>query len=394
MKQSLVRLILCCNAVLATAGAFAGVEQSAPWLQREDITKKPEPLRTAPARNLSDFTRLAPNQQPWMLEDMLDRIREASPVGEKDTTAQDFDMQVFISAGMPDGVLRSLFAQAMEFPAGRVRFVVRGFTPQKLGVLISRLRGLFPEPTTEHISLEIDPNAFRAYEVESVPVYLVKDGEKWFETMGAQSLFAAKENVKERGKKQHGELYAIAEPDMLSVIEDRVKNYDWEPVMARAQARAAQNLKPGFDLPTATQDTTSYFVPTFKVPYDITSPGRDGKGQILLAKGGSVINLLEHTRLQVPVIVFDPSDQRQARMVKSWLTKPEYANADLFVVGFNLQALDAKTPVTVEIARSYKRPVFPWLAKLNERFGVQSVPSIVQQEGQRLRINTFKPENF
>lgn len=329
-----------------------------------------------------------------MRENMLDRLREASPIAEKDTTAQQFDIQVFISTGMPEGVLRSLFAQAMEFPPGRVRFVVRGFTPQKLGALVTKLRGLFPDPQTDHIALEIDPNAFRTYNVKAVPLFLVKEGDKWFETDGSQSLFAARENVKLRGKGTHGELYAITEPDMLSVIEERVKNYDWAPVMARAQERAAKNMRPGFDLPIATQDAVTYFTPTFKVPYDITSPGKDGKGQVLLARGGQVVNLLEHTKLQVPVIVFDPSDKRQARMVKTWLKRPEYANADLFVVGFNLQAINAKTPVTLEIAQVYKRPVYPFLAKLNERFGVEAVPAIVQQEGQRLRINTYKPEQL
>lgn len=394
MKQSLARQFLCCSFFVMAGASHAGIETTAPWLVRDDITQKPQPLQVAPTRTLSDFTRQQPQQQQWMQDDMMRRLREAAPKVGQDTTAQDFDMQVFISASMPEGVLRALFAQAMEFPAGRVRFVVRGFTPQKLGVLVSKLRGLFPDPQTDHITLEVDPNAFRAYAVDAVPLYLVKDGEKWYETKGSQSLFAARENVQQRGKSAHGELYAIAEPDMLSVIEERTKNFDWKPVMARAQERAAKNLRPGFDLPTATQDGTAYFVPTFRVPHDIKSPSKDGAGQVLLAKGGQTINLLDYTRLQVPVIVFDPSDKRQAQMVKRWIQQPEFANADLFVVGFNLQAIDAKTPVTVEIAQSYKRPVYPFLAKLNERFGVQAVPAIVQQEGPRLRISTFKPEDF
>lgn len=328
------------------------------------------------------------------MNSMADRLKQATPVGEQDDVAKLYDMQVFISAGMPEGVLRHLFSQAMEFPAGRVRFVVRGFTPQKLGALIGKLRSLFPDQDSDHIVIEVDPNAFRAYAVDAVPVYLVKEGQKWFEVKGAQSLLAARENVAKRSKRVMGELYAIAEPDMLSVIEERTKNFDWQPVVARAQERAMRNLKPGFDLPTATRDTTTFFTPTFKVPHDIEAPTKDGKSTELLAKAGQEINLLQHTRLQVPVIVFDPSDKRQARMVKRWISQPEFANADLFVVGFNLQSIDAKTPVTVEIAQAYKRPIYPWLAKLNERMGVESVPSIVQQDGQRLRIRTFMPENF
>ena len=164
--------------------------------------------------------------------------------------------------------------------------------------------------------------------------------------------------------------------------------------MARAQARAMQKLKPGFDLPTATSNETRHVTPTFVVPHDIEVPRQDGKGKQLLARAGQSINLLEHTRLQVPVIVFDPSDERQARMVKSWIKRPEYANADLFVVGFDLKAIDAKTPVTIEIAQAYKRPIYPLIDKLNERFGVESVPSIVEQIGKSLRVRTFNPESF
>lgn len=393
MKQSLAQLYLCFNSLVLACAVYAQPTTKAPWIERQDTAQRREPLQQAPVRNLADFITAKPKDEPWM-NSMADRLKQATPVGEQDDVAKLYDMQVFISAGMPEGVLRHLFSQAMEFPAGRVRFVVRGFTPQKLGALIGKLRSLFPDQDSDHIVIEVDPNAFRAYAVDAVPVYLVKEGQKWFEVKGAQSLLAARENVAKRSKRVMGELYAIAEPDMLSVIEERTKNFDWQPVVARAQERAMRNLKPGFDLPTATRDTTTFFTPTFKVPHDIEAPTKDGKSTELLAKAGQEINLLQHTRLQVPVIVFDPSDKRQARMVKRWISQPEFANADLFVVGFNLQSIDAKTPVTVEIAQAYKRPIYPWLAKLNERMGVESVPSIVQQDGQRLRIRTFMPENF
>lgn len=328
------------------------------------------------------------------MAEISDGLKKATPIGEKRDIAKDFDMQVFISAGMPEGVLRTLFAQAQDYPKGRIRFVVRGFTPQKMGALIRKLRSLFPDPQADSVVIDIDPNAFRAYSVDAVPVYLVKENDKWFEIKGAQSLQAAQKNVARRSADVMGELYAIAEPDALAVIEDRAKNFDWKPVMERAQARAMQNLKPGFDLPTAAQTQEQHFTPTFTVPYDIQSPDKTGKGEVLLAKAGQTFNLLQYTRLQVPLIVIDPSDERQLRMAKRWLKQPAYANADVFIVGFNLQSIDAKTPVTVEIAKSLGRPVYPLNAKLNERFGIEAVPAIVEQEGQSLRIKTFVPENF
>lgn len=365
-----------------------------PWTDRSSVP--PVPLHTAPpSPSLGDLgfgtSRGAPSL--WMNE-AVDRHRSAIPgVKEGESASMDYEMQVFISAGMPEGVLRHLFAQAMQFPQGKVRFVLRGFTPQQLGPLVSKLRGLFPDPYSDHIALEVDPNAFRTYKVEAVPVFLVKEQSKWFEVQGAQSLDAAKENVRNRSRKVVGELYAIAEPDILAVIEDRAKKFDWAPVLARAQARMANNLKPGFDLPTANRTDTRYFTPTFTVPHDITAPSQAGQGETVLARGGQSFNLLDHTRLQVPVIVFDASDTRQVKMVRSWLMRPEYKDADLFVIGSDLTSRNAKTPLTTELGNAFKRPVYPWLAKLSERMGVDSVPSIVVQDGNRLRISSFDPEN-
>ena len=395
--QSLGTRFLCCSALVALSTATAVMADEKvrmPWADRTPV--EIAPLRTVPAApSLGDLgfgaTRGAPSE--WM-NDATKRHRDAIPgVKEGESVAMDYEMQVFISAGMPEGVLRHLFAQAMEFPPGKVRFVLRGFTPQQLGPLVSKLRGLFPDPYTDHIAMEVDPNAFRTYGVDAVPVYLVKDKSKWYEVQGAQSLEAAKENVRNRSRKVMGELYAIAEPDILSVIEERAKKFDWAPVLARAQTRMASNLKPGFDLPTANRNDTRYFTPTFTVPHDITVPAQTGQKETVLARGGQTVNLLDHTRLQVAVIVFDASDSRQRKLVQQWLKRPEYKSADLFVIGGDIPSRDAKTPITTELGNAFKRPVYPWLAKLNERMGVDSVPSIVVQEGNRLRITSFDPES-
>ena len=104
---------------------------------------------------------------------------QVSPEGETATNALDFDVQIFISSGMPEGVLRSLFRQALDEGAKRVRFVVRGFEPQKVGELLKKLRMLLPDPYKDDVLVEVDPNAFRAYNVTEVPVYLVKNKDKW-----------------------------------------------------------------------------------------------------------------------------------------------------------------------------------------------------------------------
>lgn len=315
-----------------------------------------------------------------------ERYKSIAPMSEN--TVFDYDMQVFISEGMPEGALRQLFLQALDFPPGRIRFVLRGFEPQKMGELIRRLRNLFPDPQADKIIIEIDPNAFRHYKVEAVPVYLVKDKEKWFEVQGSISLLGAVEHVKRRGSYNVGELYQIKEPDILAVIEQRIKDYDWSKALARAQQRMAEKLSPGFDLPTATKTETSYFVPKFTLPDNIVIPGYNDNSDRIIAKAGDIINILEHKNLDVPIIVFDQEDRRQIEIVKDLLKK--HPKADLFYVGVVVPKGNKNRQI--ELSREFNMPVYPWFPKLTDRFGVNAVPALVTQEGKKLRIDYYGPD--
>lgn len=391
MKQFLVLLFLCSSSIAWSADQ---AETRAPWLN--NLPSASQQTKIAPQQpalgSMRDFLMQSGQKAGWM-DEAKQRLQSHAAQSEASRRApeQDFDMQVFISAGMPEGVLRQLFKQALARDPKRIRFVVRGFEPQKVGALLSKLRRLLPDPYSDDVIVEVDPNAFRAYAVDAVPVYLVKDKEKskWFEIRGTASLELAQEFAHRGGSYNAGDLYPIAEPDILAVIEERARKYDWEPAMKRAQARAAQNLRPTFDLPTSSRNATAYFTPSFTAPHDITSPGQQGKGEVVLARGGQTFALLDYTRLQVPVLVFDATDPRQVRMVRRWIERPEYKGADLFVVGSGAPARDSKTTVTSDLQQSLRRPVFPMPRRLAERFGVDAVPAIVEQEGQRLRIRYF-----
>lgn len=393
MKHSWATLFLCSSiSLLALA---QGPSTHAPWLDNPTTIQEPIPVAPQTQGALRDFTFSTDSTKnapaPWIKDIASNYSRQASPVGEAAANAIDFDLQVFISSGMPDGVLRSLFKQALDEGATRVRFVVRGFEPQKLGELMKKLRMLLPDPYKDDILVEIDPNAFRAYNVQQVPVYLVKNQDKWYSLKGAISLDGAREQVRKGGAYSSGELYAIAEPDVLSIVEDRAQKYDWESAFTRARERAGANLKPHFDLPTVIADAIDYYVPTFTVPEDVTGPGPDGKGTVLLGKAGQEIRLLDYTKLQVPMIALDATDARQVKMVQGWLTRPEYKNADVFIVGSEMPSPGATVPMEI-LSKQLNRPVFPLFKRLGERMGVQAVPAIIEQEGDRLRIRYFNPQ--
>jgi len=372
-----------------------------PWVDNPEIyapATPPQDFEHQTPRDLTGFKPMASQGQGSSFQNSsfediarqsTERYKKTSPSGSGEDIG--FDIQIFISAGMPEGVLRHLFKQALEYPQGKVRFVVRGFEPQRLGQLIGKLRSLFPEPTDDRLVIEVDPNAFRDYGVDAVPVYLVREKDKWFEVRGAVSIAGAEENVRKKGSLVCGDLYAISEPDILAVIEERAKNYDWRPAMDRARARLEANLARTFDLPTVTRSEEAFFTPNFTVPQNIVIPGYNGNPEMVVARAGDSFNVLDFTRLQAPIIVFDQSDPRQIKMVKNWLEGP-YAHADVFVVG-GMPASSDKPP-QVLLAEQFKRPVYPWFGRMTDRFGVRAVPAIVDQVGKQLRIRYVEPKGF
>ena len=91
------------------------------------------------------------------------------------------------------------------------------------------------------------------------------------------------------------------------------------------------------------------------------------------------------------MIAIDATDIRQVRLAQSWVKRPEYKNADIFIVGAGLRAAEGVVPLE-DVAKRVNRPVYPLVQRLGERFGIQAVPAIVEQEGDRLRIRYFNPQ--
>jgi conjugal transfer pilus assembly protein TraW len=386
-------LCLCFSQQSALADAAS---ERQPWLKNRPTEEQRkidvQSSEIGAQRGFGDITGNA-KKKPWMDDVKNSYASKVNPSGGREEN--DFNMQVFISSGMPEGVLKQLFKQALaEEDPSKIRFVVRGFTPQKLGELMGKLRGMLPDPYHDDLVVEIDPNAFRTYGVTAVPVYLVEQKGKWYEIKGAASLDAARNYARKKGSYTAGELYAITEPDILSVIEERAKNYDWKSVMNRARSRIANNMKPSFDLPTAVNDAIEYKTPIFVAPYDIKSPGKDGKGEVLLAKAGQQFALLDYTSLQVPVIVFDATDKRQIEIVKKLVKDPAYKEADVFIVGSSIEPRNPTSLVTTDIAKIINRPVYPLMQKLSERWGVEAVPAVIEQEGKRLKIRYFDASKY
>ncbi len=269
---------------------------------------------------------------------------------------------VFISASMPDGSLRDLFGEAR----GRqdVQFVLRGW--DDLPGLGKRLQEMMGKET---INIVVHPELFRGYKIEAVPVFLIQKKGSWYRVTGNVSLARAFElagTLKDPGEHQ-GEVYNVAEPDMLKVIEERVASYDWETAAREAGERSYGHWIGYADLPPAEHPDERRVDPSLVASMDITLP--DGR---VVVRAGDRVNPLDYIGLEKPVVIFNP--QRRCEL--------EYARS------FPKDAFFLATSVSIQFLESFPREVFVVVPEAVERFGLRATPSVVVQEGQALKVTT------
>lgn len=179
-----------------------------------------------------------------------------------------------------------------------------------------------------------------------------------------------------------GPVYPIAENDLLAVIEARLRQKEASGELARLQEDAKRRVVRGIESPVpvvgitrATKRVTRYFDPSVQVPADI----RDANGR-LLAAAGTVVNPLDTVGLSKVLLFFDASDAAQVRRARKLIAHYEQLGA-------------AVKPILVggsymDFQRQYRMRVwYDQAGSLTSRLGIKRVPSVVTQEGRRLRID-------
>lgn len=180
-----------------------------------------------------------------------------------------------------------------------------------------------------------------------------------------------------------GPTYPIAEPDLLEVIEARLKRMEQTGELARKQSEYRDRVVSAVEKPRpvpgikATITRRSFLVdPTWILERDI----RTADGAILFARGLRV-NPLEHVSLRQRLVFFDGRDHRQIAFARQALQRPEGGAKPILVAGEPLRLM-----------RSWKLPVFyDQGGSLTRRLGIRQVPAVVTQEGQRLRVDEVHP---
>jgi conjugal transfer pilus assembly protein TraW len=176
-----------------------------------------------------------------------------------------------------------------------------------------------------------------------------------------------------------GPTYAIAEPNLLQVILQRLQAAQGSGELDRLNQQAQQRLRSQVENPppvtqvTATRQARSFhFDPTLQV----TEPIRDADGRVLVP-AGTAVNPLDVVSLSRPLLFLDARDSSQLDRARQLMDARE-GHIKLILTGGSY----------LELMRRWQRPVFyDQQGLLVQRLGIRQVPALVTQDGRRLRID-------
>ena len=174
-----------------------------------------------------------------------------------------------------------------------------------------------------------------------------------------------------------GATWGIAEPDLLAEIETRLLEMQRSGELARFEAEARERARRTLEEPPpvpgiapATRERSRLFDPAIVVERDIRTAGGT-----LIAAAGTPVNPLERMPMTRDLLFVD--GRREAEI--AWALAHDRSSKIVLLGGRPL-----------DLMRRHGRPFFfDTGGTLAARFGIAATPSLVAQEGARLRITEF-----
>ncbi|GJL52942.1 MAG: hypothetical protein NPIRA02_00740 [Nitrospirales bacterium] len=358
---------------------------------------------------------------PHELAEQITREAEQAvkPLFEKNIPKEERRDGLFLllSFALPEATLREYFGQAR---AANARVVFRGVADDTLPKMVKRVKRVMgvneqaPEQTDPRWTpaVIIDPIIFRDVNALEVPVLVIRQGEHSIAVTGIASLTDGLNHVarhdlrfgvirdwydRQRTSWHRGDsrpdpppslpilsrsvtlsagsrMVKIIEPDLLELIQSRIKSVDWTEVGKKAKHKIETRFRQGpkIALPVATKNRVRYTDPTVEVPSDVTEP----QSGLVLATAGTRINPLAHVQLDETYVILDATDPKQVEVMDRTISGTAQHKVIVMVTAGDVFPL----------VKRWQRPVYWANAAIMERFGVEAVPSIVTQEGPRFRI--------
>ena len=174
---------------------------------------------------------------------------------------------------------------------------------------------------------------------------------------------------------QVGTVFPVIEPDLLRVIEAKLKSMQATGQIDAMNQRLADRTRAKVNRPDpvagierATKPRTWLYDPSIVIDHDI----RDQKGQQIAAKGKRV-NPLDYVVIKTPLVFIDGDDESQV----AWAMKRYDDKAKLILVkGAPLELM----------TKRQRRFYFDQSGTLTTKFGITAVPAVVEQSGRVMRV--------
>lgn len=180
-----------------------------------------------------------------------------------------------------------------------------------------------------------------------------------------------------------GPVYAIAEEDLLAMIERRLREKQASGELARLREQAVERGKQAVTspaplaLPVARAARTYHLDPSFVLDRDV----KDASGALLFP-AGTRANPLDIVPLTRRLLFFDGRDARQVALAVRLMGRDAGAIKPVLTGGSYL-----------DFMRRWRVPVYyDQRGLLTRRLAIASVPALVSQEGRRLRIDELVPD--
>lgn len=175
-----------------------------------------------------------------------------------------------------------------------------------------------------------------------------------------------------------GRTYEIQEQSILEMIEARLQGMESTGELARrmgeAKARSVNSIEnpPSLNLAVTTEPNVKYYDPSIVVSQDIYAD--NGK---LIARKGTTINPLDYVPMNSQLLFFDGNSQEQVA----------YVLAQLAAVPYLKPVMTGGKPLSL-MRTHQKRFYYDQKGVLVAKLGIETVPTLVRQEGKFLRIES------
>lgn len=179
----------------------------------------------------------------------------------------------------------------------------------------------------------------------------------------------------------YGTIYQITEPDLVTVIKNKLSDYEKDGTIARLQQEGKERIINHIEHPdpipgitTATRPRTWFIDPTFTESQPVVA-----LNHTIIPKGFS-FNPLQYGNLQHKYLFADGRDARQADMAIRFMAM-DVTNR-VVLTGGSYADLSRKT---------HRQVYYDQGGNLTRRFGITEVPAILSQDGMKLRVDVVTP---